>query len=1290
MQAAQLPTIAQSIVSDLDAFEFTRALARLADPKEGGALDPVTAGLLRARALVGREQYNAAYDTLQQVRGRRELTTATRLEYQVATARVLRLGWWSTDAAIDLALSAARQAMRIGAPALAAEAHLEAALLFGRKRTRKLATAQLDAADSIGAQPARTWWTRGELAIAFDERPAAREAFERTLAVESTDDTERATAQRLGHFGLARLFTVLGEFDAAAEHIAALGQRPAGDIAARRLAWQLHAAKAEWAPAADALAQIVAASPDGDAARSLMLEHASALYRAGDLDGARAAWTKIAATGAGDFAARIAAGVMDSITAGNTRRTRLQAFPSVTQLRNHCGPASVELCLRFFGMAAEQVDVAREIKHPDGGTPVHRMRQYMDNAGFHTRRIEADLERLRAILDAGIPVILEEDYSTTRHVAVAIGYDDRRQLLEVQDPMTHEVRETRYAELPKLREFSNHGALVAVPGGRNDLVEALDRIGATECAYISTTDRAWEAHDQKREEDADRLVAEAIALHEAYELAWVLKFVRAQDAHRRVGTAESAKALADVLAAIVRLWPDDEWPQQFVGRVRDAEGKYGEALAAFERARDRDPGDANNWCSIGDCHLALGNYRAAREAFENALRRDWSHVRSNENLSELASDDGDASLAAILNDVALERAPDNAYNWYVRGKILGRADDLNGGIAAFARSVELRPGSTAFALEHARLLARAGHVDQALEGLTKLRAERPKDVHLLANTADLAYVYGRFDACLEVCAQLAEIDPSMPSSLALGGAAKCSRGELEAGVADLRKALSIRPTYSWAQRELGAALAKAERWDDAITSCAAAVGLGSSPEALFRLGDVLARAGHPNDGLGYLRRAAASGGLDLAQLDRVGEVFATVQGFGGAHEFFGALARDLPRIAAIPRAHARLLLEVTWAPHPARQVVAQLAELAPQDPFVLALEADDLMTAGGPDETRGEALFRRAIEAAPALVAPRRLFARQLLDRGRHAEALEALAPCVPTSYIMEAKVEAILALSGAEEARRVVDEWAAKIPEERRELRRRPLSYRIAKASRQWEDALARALELGQGEGELDDDGKLSRWEVSRFEALVALGRHEEALVFGKAQCSNAADLGELAYTALAVEGWAAARELATAAHAADPNEVHALAVLARLADRDGDVEKAETLWRRMKGITRWHIHDENLGRLALSRGELDAAEPLLGAALRAGHTCWIAQQLSAELKLSRGDREGARALAERAVACRPLHYRGVSDELDALLAALQGKRDESRALFDRWLSGEHAASDRARVTKVIEALGG
>ncbi len=54
----------------------------------------------------------------------------------------------------------------------------------------------------------------------------------------------------------------------------------------------------------------------------------------------------------------------------------------MTQLKDHCGPASCELYLRFFGLTDSQIDIARQIKSPDGGTPVYKMRRYLEAAGF--------------------------------------------------------------------------------------------------------------------------------------------------------------------------------------------------------------------------------------------------------------------------------------------------------------------------------------------------------------------------------------------------------------------------------------------------------------------------------------------------------------------------------------------------------------------------------------------------------------------------------------------------------------------------------------------------------------------------------------------------------------------------------------------------------------------------------------------------------------------------------------------------------------------------------------------
>ncbi len=1288
MSYEQLPPIARSISADITNFSLTAALARLDDANDGGGLSPVQNGTLRARALLGLERWRAAYDLLQSIRERRDLNAAERIEVQVLSAHVLRSASASVDFALELALAAAQGAGRAGAPELGVRAHLEAARLFARKRCRALGDKAVAAAAELAVLPALVAATRGDLLVTFDERPAARDAYEAAAAAPADAvATERAHAERLSRLGLARLQVILGEFDTAASTLASLPKPAAQDIAPRRASWRLHAARADWPAVAGVLAEIIDISPDGDNARSLQLERASALYRAGDFDAARSAWTQIAAA-TNDWASKIATRALGKLDGPAHRRARLHAFPSVTQLRNHCGPASVELCMRFFGTTAEQIEIAREIKQPDGGTPVHRMRQYMTAAGFHTRRIEADLDHLRAILDRGIPVIVEEDYSTSRHVAVAIGYDDRREILEVQDPMTHEVRETSYDELPKLREFSNHGALVAVPGDRADLIAALDEAGAVECDYITTTDLAWEAHDQKRGDDADRLVAEAIAQHEAYELAWVLRFVRADARRYDQPGRDSEAALAEVLDAILRLWPNDEWPQQYLGRVRDSQDRLEEALAAFERARDRDPDDPSNWCWIADCRIRMNDRQAARKALEEALRRDPSHTRSNENLADVAFGFGDQSLAKILNDCALELSPSNAFNWYVRGRILGATDDLGDSIAAYDRALELRPDAPGFAVGRARVMARAGRVDDAITSLETLRAKRPEDAHLMTDLADLAYNHERYEVCLAVCDQLAALDPATATPLAIGGAARCMKGELDAGLAQLRAALTRRPTYAWAHREMARALAGASRWDEAISASAANLGLNNGPDAVYRFGDTLVAAGHTHDGVGYLRRAARSGELTETQLDRVATTVFEHNGGGAAHDLFGSLAKEHPRDLGIARAHVALLLEKLWAPGAATAPLSHLSELERDSPWVLADQADALMHRSIDDEPRGEALFERAIAAGPGLVAPRRWYARCLNTRGRFAAALDVLTPLPDTAETLADRVHALLGLGREPEATAAIERWFASLPVGTPEARRQPLLYQIAYANRRWDECLTLASALAAGAGELDDDGKLGRWEAARFECLIELGRHDEALAFGTAQCGTAAEFGRLAYTALASRGVAVARQLAERGHALAPNEANCLTTLARLADIDGDLDRADELWRGLKQLSTWHIHDENLGRLAMSRGDFVAAQVHVDPAVACGHTCPVAWRHRAELALLQGDRPRALAAAERAWACLQLELRPCSPALEGLLAGLRGEVDVSEEKLRAALDRAESASDRALIERVAAAL--
>jgi tetratricopeptide (TPR) repeat protein len=1272
----------------IERLELRRALSALDDPELGGALSKPKAQLLRGRALAGLEQFHTAYGLFTEVRGERDLSALDRVEAQYWSARVLRRASPLIDFALELSQAAAESGARAGArgQVYAVWARVESALLFARKRCPKLAQAELDKARSFGVELSRTYAGEAEVALSFDDRAAARRSYEAALG---TDD---ARGPRIGHLGLARLLTLAGEFEVAEQHLRELEPAAALDLPLLRVKSELLSSQAKWDELAAVLEAIVLATPDGDSTRSTMYERAGALYRAGRRDDATNAWRELAALDG--YYGKLASRMLEKTKNAEAAAERLAAFPSVSQLRNHCGPASVELCLRFFGTAANQVDVAREIKHPDGGTPVHRMRWYMDRAGFATRRVEADLPKLKAILAAGIPVILEEDYSMSRHVAVAIGYDDRRELLEVQDPMTHEVRETFYEDLPRLREFSNHGALVAIPQGRSDLSEALDRIGAVECAYMTKTDEAWQAFDDGNFEQSDQLIDEVMQLHEPYELAWVHRFVRARQAFRAAtddaARAEPLERMKRLVTRSVELWPNDEWPQQYLGQLHELQNDSAEALAAFERARDRDPADANNHCSIGDALLALGRRDDARKAFETALERQPSHVRANENLSDLALENGDSSLSQLLNACALEHAPDNAFNHGVRGRLLAQRGDHAGAAQAFAAAKERAPSRPYYAMEHARELARSGQVDEGLASFRALASARPDDVGCLVQWADLAYELSRPADSLEACALLEKLDDEHPALFAISGAARCKAGELEAGLVGLRRALQLSPIYGWVYREMGRHLAAAGRHDEALTAFAANCGVAPSVQATCLFASALIDAKHPDSAVGLYKRVARSGEMSERDFSRLGLAIRRASGASAAHGYFQELTEDRPRDRGLLSAHVRLLVEELWAPRPAAKPLSKLAELDAESPFVLARQGDDLMDASLEAEPRGEELLRQAMAAAPELVYPRRLLVRQLNQRGRFDEALALGESARLDGETLEDRVESLLGLEREADARAAIEAYAQTLPEDERDGAVAPLHYRLAEVARRHEEALAHAVLASRAEGEMPDDGQLSPWEKKRFLCLVALGRRDEAYSFGEAQCADAEDRGDLAYAAWQENDMELALRFARAALELDPNEASALHVMAKRAELDDDVPGAIAVWERMMAATGWHIHVENIARVSLATGDLERARGCADKAVATGHHCAVAMQVRAQTRLLSGDREAALADAERAVACTPIEYRSLSRDTFGLLAGLRGEKQEARRLFSvhlresKWLS----AADRSLIGKVMEAL--
>ncbi len=130
---------------------------------------------------------------------------------------------------------------------------------------------------------------------------------------------------------------------------------------------------------------------------------------------------------------------------------------------NNCGPATLALYLRYYGWDGDQADISDVIKPtPDDRNVnvdelVYFVRNYTGwlNAEF---RVGGDLETLKQLIAAGIPVMIEETFQTDRkywpeddrwagHYLLITGYDDAEQVFTVHDTEVGPNQRISYAEI---------------------------------------------------------------------------------------------------------------------------------------------------------------------------------------------------------------------------------------------------------------------------------------------------------------------------------------------------------------------------------------------------------------------------------------------------------------------------------------------------------------------------------------------------------------------------------------------------------------------------------------------------------------------------------------------------------------------------------------------------------------------------------------------------------------------------------------------------------------------------
>jgi len=1252
-----------------------------------GPLPPKIA-LAQAKALIGLERNRAAEEIVGPLVGRDDLTPQERALARQLLGRILVRTWGDLDVAIDYLREAAKAAERFGHDGreIVSFARGDAAVGLGRKRARQAAWRELSRAKEIVGEDARMLAFEAGVLLDFDERTTARDLYARCASLPGD-------GPRFHNLGFAFVARLDGKFADAHARLDALAPLGKCDLGPRHERARLLVSEKRWNDAVKAFDDLLSASPLADSARWSRSERASALLHGNRRDEAIQAYEQIASEPVEDRYATAARRVLKYLkdpARRSAKRARLREFPSVAQLRDHCGPASCELYLRYHGIPADQVEIARQIKLPNAGTPVYAMRTFLEGAGLEVRRIEATLPVMKAVIDIGLPLILEEEYSTSRHVAVAIGYDDEREILEVQDPMTHEIRETPYEALPRLLAMANHGAIIGFPKGDDARRKALDAANVIDMEYIRLIDDAWRAFDAKSLDEAEKLCEQSLALRKDYEFTWICKHQIVRERHWQNPHPNLQKQLEEILSQMLVLWPDDEWPQQYVGYTRYNAHDYESALAAFEKARDRDDADGNNWAMIADCQIALGRRDAAMRSLYETLRRVPSHVRASENLSDLLEGRGDLGRAAVLNDVAQELNPKNPFNYEVAARLAERVGKNQQALELFTKATEVDPNRGFARFQRARLLAVLGRMNDAMAILQPQLDASPKDVRIRVDVADILYLNGAPDRAIKLCDEILTLEPNNASGQAIKGAALASSGQLDEGIKTMRKALALRPSYAWVYAETGKQLQKAGRHAEAVEAFAAANGINPNANNRFALGSALAAAGFGKDAVWHLRESSRIGAIDEEKLVRVAEVLTKEESVRSAVDLLEEVAKSRRGEPGPTRALVRLLLETSYYPRAAEKHLDRLVELSPDDPWAMMRRGTQAMDAALEREVEGEHLLRRAVEQLGKARAPRLTLAHELNERGRYAEAMALLEGDPPLLAVQKERVAALLGLDRAQDAFKLASDQEIESP---RRADSWELKYMIAKHVEEWKPALEFVEKLSHESGEHEDDGQLDYWECEKFKCLLRLGEIDRAVSFGDKQAGSAADAAYLGYLAVAVDDIVVAKRFVDKALAMDPDQKLALTEHARLLELAGDASGAERTWRRVMELdAEDHSSRENVARLLLGRGDVERARPLADEAVRLGHMCPWAMAMRGRVRAMAGDRTNATADFERAWAlASPTDRKKGVEGTWAVRAALRGEAAEARRLRDVALAAKtpHSEADDAALQKTLAALG-
>ena len=233
----------------------------------------------------------------------------------------------------------------------------------------------------------------------------------------------------------------------------------------------------------------------------------------------------------------------------------------------------------------------------------------------------------------------------------------------------------------------------------------------------------------------------------------------------------------------------------------------------------------NLWLRKGDIHLRQGRYAEAIDAYEKAIELDPRYAKAwnnkglaLDNLSKL-----DESIQVF--EKAVEINPRYAEAWYNKGAVLDDQGKYDEAIKAYNKAIELKPNYVAAINSKGFALMEFGKYDESIKEYDKAIEIKPRSLDAWSGKGLVLNTMKKYEEAVQCYDEAVKFNPKNTTSFIGKGYALRDLGKYDEAIKAFEKAIKLDPNFAGGWVGKGVTLHHQERFDEAIKAFEKAIEL---------------------------------------------------------------------------------------------------------------------------------------------------------------------------------------------------------------------------------------------------------------------------------------------------------------------------------------------------------------------------------------------------------------------------------------------------------------------------------